>query len=139
MSVAAKKIATIVRCIERARSERAQAGDSFKQDFTRQDASVLNVIRACESAVDLANMLIRKRKLGLPSDMKESFALIERDGTITPELGTRLQKMIGFRNIAVHQYQDLDLDIVETIIRENLDDLLMFAEVVRTHLGGTPG
>lgn len=134
MSVVAAKIATLVRCIERARSERAEAGTAFRKDFTHQDAAILNVMRACEAAVDLANILIRKRRLGLPSEMKESFALLERNDFISSKLSDRLQKMIGFRNIAVHQYKQLDMDIVESVITENLDDLLIFAENIRPHL-----
>lgn len=134
MSVAAAKIATLVRCVERARAERKQAGDGFPTDFTRQDAAILNVMRACEAAVDLANMLIRKRRLGLPSQMKESFVLLERGGFIASELSERLQKMIGFRNVAVHQYRKLDLRIVETVIDKHLDDLLMLAEIIRPGL-----
>lgn len=139
MSVAAAKIATLVRCIERARSEREQAGASFRTDYTRQDAAVLNVMRACEGAVDLANMLLRKRRLGLPGEMKQSFALLERDGLIPAALSGRLQKMIGFRNIAVHQYRTLDLAVVETVIDRNLDDLLDFAQTVRPLLAEEPG
>lgn len=134
MNVAAAKIASLVRCIERAREERAEAGDAFRANFTRQDAAILNVLRACEAAVDLANMLIRKRRLGLPSDMRNSFALLERGGLITPELSERLQSMIGFRNIAVHEYRELDLAIVESVIADDLDDLLAFAEEIRRHL-----
>jgi len=134
MSVAARKIATILRCVERARAEYAQAGDAFKQDFTRQDAAVLNVTRACEAAIDLASMIIRKQKLGVPAEARESFALLERGGLIPPELSTRMQRMVGFRNVAVHQYQDLDLNIVEAVIRTGLNELLTFAEAVRPYL-----
>jgi uncharacterized protein YutE (UPF0331/DUF86 family) len=134
VSVAAAKIASLVRCVERAREERAEAGDDFRADFTRQDAAILNVLRACEAAVDLANMLIRKRRLGLPSDMRSSFALLEQDSLITPELSERLQSMIGFRNIAVHEYRELDFAIVESVIANDLDDLLTFAEEIRRHL-----
>jgi len=136
MSVTAKKIATILRCVERARDEYAQAGTAFKQNFTRQDAAVLNVTRACEAAIDLANMLVRKQRLGVPGDTRESFSLLERGGLIPAELSGRLQRMIGFRNVAVHQYQELDLDIVEAVIRDGLADLLRFAEDVRPHLSG---
>jgi uncharacterized protein YutE (UPF0331/DUF86 family) len=134
VTTAAKKIATIVRSIDRARDEYKKSAGAFRSDHTRQDAAVLNVMRACEAAVDLANMLIRKRRLGLPSDMKESFALLERGSLISSELSDRLQKMIGFRNIAVHDYQALNLDIVEAVIQKGLDDLLAFAETVRPHL-----
>lgn len=54
------------------------------------------------------------------------------------ELSQRLQNMIGFRNIAVHQYRKLDLSIVESIIRKDLDDLLTFAETVRPSLDSEP-
>lgn len=136
MTVAAKKIATIVRSINRAREEHGKAAGSFRSDLGRQDAAVLNVMRACEAAVDLANMLVRERRLGLPSNMRESFSLLERAGLITPELSVRLQNMVGFRNVAVHDYQALNLDIVEAVITKNLDDLLTFAETVRPHLAG---
>lgn len=134
MSSVASKIATIVHCVERARAEHAQPGDSFGSNFTHQDAAILNILRACESAVDLANMLIRSRRLGLPSEMRESFALLERGGFIPVDLSQRLQNMVGFRNIAVHQYKKLDLAIVESVIRKGLEDLLIFAEAVRPHL-----
>ena len=131
MSTVARKIATLVRCVERARSEFVQAGAAFRQDFTRQDAAILNVTRACESAIDLANMVVRARRLGVPGEAREGFALLERNNLLRADLSSRLQRMIGFRNIAVHQYQDLDLSIVESVIQNNLDDLLEFAEIVR--------
>lgn len=57
-----------------------------------------------------------------------------RASIIDPALSRVLQGMVGFRNIAVHQYQDPDLDIVESVIQKNLDDLLAFAEIVRGQL-----
>lgn len=37
--------------------------------------------------------------------------------------------MVGFRNLAVHDYQELNLDIVLSIIRSNLADLEEFARL----------
>jgi uncharacterized protein YutE (UPF0331/DUF86 family) len=90
------------------------AGESFKVNFTHQDAAVLSILRGCEAAVDLANMLIRKKRLGLPGEMKDSFVLLERSGFILPNLSRQMQNMVGFRNIAVHRYRDLDLDVSKT-------------------------
>ena len=132
-AIAAKKVATILRCVERARAERDAAAADFKRDYTRQDAALLNIIRACEAAVDLANMLIRERRLGVPSDMKDSFRALEQAALIPASLAARLRKMIGFRNIAVHQYQALDIDIVDSVIRTSLADLITFAEAVGPH------
>lgn len=133
--VVAQKIASLQRCVTRAREELRRAGSEFSADHTAQDAAILNVIRACETAIDLANMLIRKRRLGVPSETRESFDILVRERLLERELGVRLEKMVGFRNLAVHRYHELNIDIVESVIRHRLDDLVEFAEAVRLHLG----
>lgn len=129
--IVAQKIASLQRCVSRAREEAARAGGAFAADFTAQDAAILNVIRACETAIDLANMLIRKRRLGIPTESRDSFTILVRERLLEPESGARLEKMVGFRNLAVHRYRELDMKIVEVVIRDRLDDLLAFAETVR--------
>ncbi|MDX2236463.1 MAG: DUF86 domain-containing protein [Hyphomonadaceae bacterium] len=120
------KAAIIERCIVRAREERAASAD-FAADYTRQDAAILNVERACEAAIDIANRLIRLGALGAPAATRESFAILAQNGLISDDLSTRLQRMAGFRNIAVHQYRALDFDILVRVIDERLDDLLEFS------------
>jgi len=71
-------------------------------------------------------MAIRKRHLGIPNESRDSFAILVREGIIAPDLGDRLKRMVGFRNLAVHQYRELDLDILDAVIRKNLDELLTF-------------
>jgi uncharacterized protein YutE (UPF0331/DUF86 family) len=137
--VLAQKIASLQRCVSRAREARAQAGADFRTNYNLQDAALLNVIRACDTAIDLANMLIRRRRLGIPAESRESFAILGREKLISSELGERLQRMVGFRNVAVHQYRDLDVDIVQAVIATHLDDLLHLAETVRRQLDGPPG
>lgn len=99
------KVATIQRCVSRARQEFAEAGTGFGSDLTRQDAAVLNIMRACETAIDLANLLIRERKLGIPSSNRDSFRLLVEGGVIPSGLAASLQRMVGFRNVAVHRYR----------------------------------
>ena len=127
---AAQKVTGIQRCVSRARKTLDDAGDRFKTDYLFQDAAVLNVIRACETSIDLATMLIREKRLGIPAESRESFSILAREKLIYPELGKRLERMVGFRKLAVHRYQELNLDIVEAVICTNLDDLLAFAQVV---------
>ncbi len=136
--VLAQKITSLQRCVARAREARAEAGADFPARYNLQDAAVLNVIRACDTAIDLANMLIRRRRLGIPAESRESFAILSREKAIPVDLGQRLQKMVGFRNIAVHQYRDLDMDIVQTVITRGLDDLLEFAQATLTQMKSEP-
>ena len=120
------KIASIERSVARAREEFLRAGGDFARDFTHQDAAILNVLRSCETAIDLANIVVRDRNLGVPQSSRDSFRLLADASIIAEDLSERLQKMIGFRNVAVHQYQTLDLRIAEAVIERGLDDILAF-------------
>ncbi len=122
------KIKSIHRCIERVEEEYKAAGNNFHKDYTRQDAAILNIMRACEQSIDIANHIIKTRKLGIPSDSSESFDLLAQRAIISDNLSENLKKMIHFRNIVVHQYQKVNIDIVKSVIEKNLKDLLIFTE-----------
>jgi uncharacterized protein YutE (UPF0331/DUF86 family) len=132
--VGVQKITSLQRCIARAREAYAAAGPGVRTNYNLQDAAILNVIRACDAAIDLANMAIRRRHLGVPNESRDSFTALVRENIIAPGLGDQLKRMVGFRNLAVHQYRELDLDILEAVIRTNLDDLLAFAQAIRHEL-----
>lgn len=127
--VVINKIQSIQRCIKRAREEYAKA-DDFAHDFSCQDAAILNITRACEQSIDLANHLLKYQKLGVPNSSAESFELLANQSIISHELVDKLRGMIGFRNIAVHQYQILQLAIIQSVIETGLDDLLVFTDNV---------
>jgi uncharacterized protein YutE (UPF0331/DUF86 family) len=128
------KIQSIQHCIRRAREEFFADPEGFDTNFTRQDAAVLNILRACEQSIDLANHVIKIRKLGIPTSSSESFDLLQNEGVISPELAGKLQKMVGFRNAIVHHYQRMDIKIVRSVITSGLDDLILFGERVQTFL-----
>ena len=127
--VVINKVQSIQRCVKRAREEYGRA-ENFITDYTRQDAAMLNVLRACELSIDLAAFVISRRKLGVPTSSREAFELLRDAGLISSQLCDRLLKMVGFRNIAVHAYQSLDMKIVASVIQKDLDDLLAFADVI---------
>lgn len=128
--VVVNKSATIERCLARVREEYGD-GSGLEADLRRQDALVLNLLRACETAIDLAMHAVRKASLGVPQSSRDAFALLSDGGWIASDLAEELQRMVGFRNIAVHGYQDLDLDIVHAIVR---DELEVFEAFVRAML-----
>jgi uncharacterized protein YutE (UPF0331/DUF86 family) len=124
------KISSIRRCVERAKEEYFPDLDGFKNNFSRQDAAMLNIQRACEQAIDLANHLIKLLKLTLPNDARESFSILSKAKIIDEKLSNQLAKMIGFRNVIVHQYQEVNFEIVVEVIEKHLTDLLSFADIV---------
>lgn len=126
--VLVNKAATIERCIRRVREEHAGDDANLLANQTRQDAIVLNLQRACEAAIDAAMHLVRVHRLGVPQETREAFDLLEKGGLLESAVADRMRKMVGFRNVAVHDYQQLNLEIVRRIVREHLDDFLRFTE-----------
>jgi uncharacterized protein YutE (UPF0331/DUF86 family) len=122
--VVLNKAATIERCVARAREEYAAAGSDFASNYSRQDAAIMNIQRACEAALDLGQHLIRRDKLGVPQSARNVFDLLAQAGRIDEALAASLKKMVGFRNIAVHDYQTLLLPITVSVITEHLDEFL---------------
>lgn len=127
--VITNKVMVIKRCMERVYE--VYAGDAGNlRDFTKQDSIVLNIQRACEAAIDLAMHVVAEKRLGLPQSSREAFKLLNQNGIIDDSLALRMEAMVGFRNIAVHDYQSINLAIVEKIIEEHLKDFEVFAEKI---------
>lgn len=133
--VLVNKSATIERCVARAREEYAADPAGFATNFTRQDAAVLNVQRACEAALDMGQHLIRRERLGVPQSARDVFDLLAQGKWIDQPLADSLKRMVAFRNIAVHDYRSLLLSIMVNVITQRLDDFLRFAQTVLRHEG----
>ena len=130
-----KKV-SLERCIQQVRRYYAlDTGLPFAADHMKQDAIAVNLQRACELTIDIANYLVKAKKLGLPQDSRESFALLQQAGLITTEQMKGLQAMVGFRNTLVHQYQKLSLEIMVDVIECHLQDLLDFANLALSAAG----
>ncbi|MEG2568524.1 MAG: DUF86 domain-containing protein [Acinetobacter sp.] len=127
------KAATIERCVQRAQEEYNKDPASFATDFTRQDAAILNVQRACEAALDMGQHLIRRDKLGVPQSARDVFTLLAQANWIDTELASQLQKMVGFRNIAVHSYQTLQIPIAIAVITTHLHEFLDYSSRLLRH------
>ncbi len=128
-NVVLNKMAAIERCISRINEEYMGHEKDFETNYTKQDSIILNLERVCQASIDLAAHLVRLLKLGIPQESRELFQLLEQSNVISPELGKKLQSMVGFRNLAVHDYQAINLDVVHAIIKNNLDDIQSFAAI----------
>ncbi len=121
------KCEIIERCLNRVETLYQKNSAAIGTDFDVQDAIVLNLQRACQASIDLAMHLIKRRGLGLPKDSRDAFVRLSEAGLIDADLSTQLQKMVGFRNIAIHDYQQLDIKILAKIITHGTGDLRRFA------------
>lgn len=128
--VLVNKSATVERCVARAREEFERDPASFATDFTRQDAAILNVQRACEAVLDMGQHLVRRERLGVPQSARDVFELLARGQWIDARLADALKRMVAFRNIAVHDYQSLLLPILVNIITRHTQEFLEFTQIV---------
>jgi len=118
---------SIERCIRQIRLYYAKPSDlPFEEDFLKQDAIAINLQRAAEQCIDLANHLVRLKKLGIPKESKESFSLLAKAKIVPQPLAKQLEAMVGFRNTLVHEYQDMEIKIMKDVIENHLDDLVEF-------------
>lgn len=123
------KAEMIENCIRRIKEEYADNADNLRENFTKQDSILLNLERCCQAAIDLAMRIVRLEKLGVPKESRDVFERLEKKKIVTRNLAQELQKMVGFRNVAVHAYRELDLDIVESIIKKHLSDFEKFIAI----------
>ena len=124
--VVVNKVAIVERCLARIEAEYAGDQRNLRENLTRQDSIVLNLQRACEAVIDLAMALVKDRRLGPPQESRHAFELLRDAGLIETDLARRMSAMVGFRNVAVHDYQRLNLDVVEAIVTRRLGDFLEF-------------
>ena len=122
------KAASIERCVVRVKEEYAADPATFATNFSRQDAAILNIQRACEASLDMGQHLIRRDKLGMPQSARDVFLLLEQHQRIDAQVAEAMRRMTGFRNLAVHDYQALHLPITLNIIHHHLDEFLTFAQ-----------
>lgn len=128
------KAAIIERCIRRIKVEYASSPDLDNQ--THVDALTLNIERACQAAIDMAMHLVATGHLGVPQSSSEAFELLERESIISSPLCRSLRAMTGFRNVAIHEYQKLDLDILHYIAHEGYQDFIRLCTALGLKIRG---
>ena len=119
------KISSIQRCLKRIHDVTKGDPETLK-DLDVEEIVILNLQRAIQSSVDLAAHIVADEGWGMPRELRENFDLLSKNSVLTDDLTKRLRKMVGFRNIAVHEYETINTDIMKSILRHHLKDLEEF-------------
>ena len=124
------KIESLERCLGRINSQSPISLEILSKDFDKQDIVVLNLERAIQICVDIAAIIIAESKQPAPMTMAEGFILLAQENIIQLATCERMQKAVGFRNVAVHEYSLIDWAIVYAIIVHHLEDFRQFAQEI---------
>ncbi|GAE31376.1 type VII toxin-antitoxin system HepT family RNase toxin [Halalkalibacter hemicellulosilyticus] len=131
-NVILNKVSTVERCLTRIKDVYDNNRNNLT-DFTKQDSIVLNLQRACEACIDLAMHIVATKQLGIPQNSWDAFTIIEQEGIIPSSLSNRMKAMVGFRNVAVHDYQEINIQILEKVIENHLIDFTSYTKAILTH------
>ncbi len=122
-SVILKKISLIRHNLSRLRDKDNVPLESFKNDLDIQDIVLHNLQLAIQGCIDVGSHVISDEGWGVAGSLNEIFYILRDKGVIKVDLTKRMVSMIGFRNVLVHEYEDINLDIVYNILHHHLRDI----------------
>lgn len=120
------KISTIKNCLKRIKDTTKLLPESLNNNFDVQDIFILNLQRAIQATFDITNIIIKEYNLELPVNYKSGFEILHKHNFIDENIKEKMIKMAGFRNIAVHNYESINVEILKSILKSNLQDFEFF-------------
>lgn len=129
-----QKLESLRRCIQRIETKCPADPAVLQQDTDLQDVITLNLTRAVQMCVDIGSHIIAGLEILPPTTMGKTFDALAEAGVIDEKLAVHLKKAVGFRNIAVHNYEAIDWIIVHAIARHHLNEFTEFAQAIATRL-----
>ncbi len=125
-----KKIDSILRCLIRIEGRLPSHKKEFVLDYDAQDVVVLNLTRAVQLSVDIATHILAKSHQAVPATMSDAFVKLYQQGIISKEIADKMRKSVGYRNVAIHSYDDIDLTITYEIARNHLQDFKVYIKEI---------
>ncbi len=132
--ILAEKIESLRRCIKRIEDKQPNKVSTLIKDLDLQDILVLNLTRAVQLTVDIGSHIISNTDETPPQTMGEVFNILLKLDAITATTCLQLKKAVGFRNIAIHNYEAINWDIVNAICKKSLVDFRRFAQEINQYI-----
>ena len=134
--VIGEKLLSLNRCLERVKLHTPADVEALQSDFDTQDIICLNIQRAVQISVDIAAHILAEQLHEQTPTMAETFLALSRYELLDSQLASRLAKAVGFRNIAVHEYDTLDMNILYSIITKEIGCFYEFSDAALRIING---
>jgi uncharacterized protein YutE (UPF0331/DUF86 family) len=105
----------------------------FMKNRERQYAVMHLLLLAIEACISVGNHIVSRKRLGIPGDYQDIFALLEKGGILPADFAAEMKKMARFRNRLVHVYWDMDLEQIYDIITTKRSDFETYAAHIEQH------
>ena len=137
--VVLNKKESIERCIRQIRVYYERPSNMpFEEDYFKKEALVPKILEAVAHVIDMANDVIKIRKLALPKESRESFEILAKAQVIPAELAGKMKGMVGLCHILVNEFLQLDMTSFVDVIQHRLDDLILFSNHIMAYLHDNP-
>ena len=131
-NVVLNKAAIIERSLKRMKEEYFYNPEL--NNYTHIDAMILNIERACQAAIDMAQHLVAVNHAGMPQTSADAFILLKKANILSDDISKAMINMTGFRNAAIHEYQEMDMDILRAIAEKEYKSLIEYCREVGVNL-----
>ena len=129
------KASRIERHLKRIEKKRDITINEFLDNIDIQDILLFNLQVAIQSTIDMASHIIAEEEMGVAGSTSEIFYLLQENGCIGADLTEKIIRAVGFRNLLVHEYGNLDLKKVYKIFQDDIDELKEFVSVILKKYG----
>ena len=111
--------------------------EELRMDRDKRNMVLHSMLISIQSAIDIATYIIAEKGLRKPSTYRETFEILEEGQIISEDLANDLSDMAGFRNVLVHIYLELDMNVIHGVLRNDLKALVAFKKIVKELLEDT--
>ncbi len=125
-----RKLANLEQYLQQVREFSSVTQDTYETEWKIQRAVERTLQMMIEVCADIAAHIVSEKRLRVPTSYADTFRALFEGGFINAELCQLMEKMAKFRNVLVHNYDEVDAAIVVAILREHLDDFLKFRDAV---------
>lgn len=124
------KISAVIRYLTILENYKNISKEELEKDITLRGAVERYLYLAVQSTIDLAEAVISFNNFRKPGVLSESFHILREEQKIPSSLTDELVKMVGFRNIVAHDYENVNYDIVFDILNHKLSDIEEFLDII---------
>lgn len=124
------KIAHVYKSVEKLSRKASITLEGFKANSDIQDGIMHNLQLAIQGTIDIASHIISDEGWGVPNTLVGLYDVLRVHKVIDEKLTDIMKKMAGFRNIIIHEYDEIDLDKVYQILTSRLGDFDNFLKQI---------
>ncbi len=128
-----RKLSFMQKCVSYLKSVDSRSNE-LETNYEMRSAAERNFQLVIESAIEIGEIIISEEGFERPKDYETVFLILGKEGIIPEDFAKEFAQAAGFRNVLVHMYEEVNIDILHMFLTEKLEDFNEFAGYVAQYL-----